>query len=267
MMLQKIYSAYSDNLENQQLFIELGLNHLACWCKKDNEQKFTAFEFFQCDKYDASGFENLINSAKLHSKLLQLDADKTILCWLTIQNLVMPNIYDDDAFIKNNFSLVYGSDDNEKFITNEYKDVLIVSRIERYLANAAHNVFPKADFKSACRLNTAPKENSIEIFFYPCNFLITVYKNAQLLFFKVKEYTTPADVLYFVLNVINQYELKKNVDIIAGGFINYDSKLFQLLYEYLENIRLEIIDETLLASDEFKEYPLHYFLPYINYLA
>lgn len=265
-MLQKTYSIYSDDLVNNQLFIEIGNNHLACWCKKDEENKFTAFEFFQCDDYDASAFENVINEAKLFSKLLTLDVSDTTVFWFNSTNLIFPlAINADKKFIKENFYLVFGSDDSGKLISRNYEDCLIVTYVEKYLYAVAENIFSKATFKQALYFNKAD-ENIIKLFFYPCHFSITIYKEGKLQFFQVKNYTKPEDVLYAVLNIFQQYKIEKNIKIISGGFIVQNSKLFEILYQYLEGFEIEVIDETLFISSEFKEYPAHYFLPYANYL-
>ncbi len=265
-MLQKTYSVYSDDLNNQQLFIEIGKNHLACWVKKPEEKSFTAFEFFQCEDYNASDFENIINQVKLYSKLLALDVSATTLIWISDKKLIIPAAFNaDENFIKDNFVLIYGSGDGDKFLTRNYENYLIITNIEKYLYNAAKNVFPKAEFQPACQIIKIT-ENSIQLFFYPNYFSVIVYKKSVLQFFQTKYYNNSEDILYTVLNIIQQYELEKNIEIIIGGFINEDSKLFELLYQYFEGLKLGSVDEGFFISPEFKDYPAHYFLPYVNYL-
>ena len=136
-MLQKTYSIYSEDLNSQQLFIEIGSNHLACWCKKEDENKFTAFEFFQCEDYDASTFEHLISQVKLYSKLLMLDVAVKTIIWLTDKKLVLPaSLNTTEEFIRDNFMLVYGNESNSKFVARNFEDYLVVTSIENYLFNA-----------------------------------------------------------------------------------------------------------------------------------
>jgi len=265
-MLQKTYSIYSDDLSSQQLFIEVGNNHLACWCKKAEENKFAAFEFFQCEDYDASTFEKLINEAKLYSKLLVLDVVNKTIIWLTDKKLILPaSLNVNENFIKDNFMLVYGNGNNSKFILRNYEDYLIVSSIENYLFNAARNVFPKADFQPASQI-TNNEEDGITLFFYPNYFSVIAYKESMLQFFQTRFYNAPEDVLYVLSNIIHQYGFEKNIKIVTGGFINERSRLFEVLYQYFEGLELGTVNEILFVSPEFKEYPSHYFLPYVNYL-
>lgn len=266
MMLQKTYSAYSNDLSNQHLFIELGYNHLACWCKKDGEKKFSAFEFFQCDAYDASVFDSFINQAKLYSKLLLLDVIDTTVLWSTIENLCIPAAFSDDDFLQNNFCLINGSFNKGKLYSVKYEDVLLVTRVDMYLNNEAQKVFPNAAFSSGFTLNKPADANSLMLYFYPHCFFCSIYKDEKLLFAKSKLYTDAADVLYFILDMLHQYKLENNIEIIAGGFIDERSKLFETLYQYLEGFKLGSADEALFTSSEFQDLPAHYFLPYINYL-
>lgn len=265
-MLQKTYSIYSDDINGQQLFIEIGKNHLACWCMKPDEKKISALEFFQCDDYDASVFENLIDQAKLYSKLLTLDVSATTLTWISDRKLIIPAaINADENFIKDNFNLMYGSNDGEKFLTKNYDDYLIAISIEKYLYNAAHSVFPKADFQPATQVIKF-NETGMQVLFYPNYFSVIAGKENKLQFFQTRFYSNAPDVLYTVLNIINQYQFDKNIKIIAGGFIDAHSNLYELLHQYLEGFELGNADEALFTSPEFKDYPAHYFLPYVNYL-
>ncbi len=267
MMLQKTFSAYSDDLTNQHLFIEAGYHHLACWCKKDNENKFSAFEFFQCDDYDASVFDSVINEAKLHSRLLMLDVLDTKFIWNTIEDLSVPAAFVSDDFLQNNFYLTNGSFNSGKFYYSQIDDVSVITKVDTYLNNAAQRIFPSASFNSSIKVKKPLEQTAAYLHFYPNCFFVAVYKDAKLLFAKSNLYVAPADVLYFVLNLIHQYNIEKNIAIIAGGLIDAGSKLFEMLYQYLEGFVLGSVPETMFASGEFKEYPSHYFLPYINYLA
>ncbi len=267
MMLQKTFSVYCNDFANQHLFIELGYHHLACWSKKSDENKFSAFEFFQCDNYDASTFDRLINEAKLYSKLLTLDVLDTSFIWNTIENLSIPTVFAGDNFFQDNFYLITGSPDNSKLYQSQFDDVSVITKVDLYLNNAAQKIFPSASFYSGFKLNKPTEQTSANLFFYPNCFFIALYKNEKLLFAKSKLYTDPTDVLYFILNIIHQYNLEKNIPVIAGGLIDTHSKLFEMLYQYLEGFNVKSVNESMFASDEFKEYPSHYFLPYINYLA
>src|SRR5258705_455507 len=95
---------------------------------------------------------------------------------------------------------------------------------------------------------------------------LIAFKEGKLQLIQTRTYNNAEDVLYFVLNVFKQYEIEKDAEIFAGGFIEEKSKLYEMLYQYFENLKLTQVDEALFAANEFKDYSSHYFLPYANYV-
>ena len=87
----------------------------------------------------------------------------------------------------------------------------------------------------------------------------------ELLFAQTRKFQSPEDALYFVLNAFKQYNLGNETAVFCGGFIDEKSKLYEILFQYLENFQLISVDDSLFETDEFKEYAAHYFMPYINY--
>ena len=272
-MLQKTYSIYSENCENGRLFIEAGKTHFACWCKDHDEKKLTAFEFFQCDSYTAASFDDMINAAKLHSKLLTTSFKTPNFILNTDEAICMPGNrgYADENFIKQNFDLLFGPCTNSNIFSEEYGEYLFASRRNNELQSSVQSSFPDVQFHSqyACLLPSLIENGNADIvylFFYPYYFSLIAFKQGRLQLLQTKAYNAAEDVLYFVLNVFKQYNISRETEIFTGGFIDEQSKLYQTLYQYLEGLRPAQVDETLFASDEFKDYSSHYFLPYANYV-
>ena len=270
-MLQKTYSIYSDDLNDAQLFVETGKNHIACWCKKSNDNTLRAFEFFQCDNVAAENFETLIDNAKLYSRLLAMPVAKTIFLWNTDEVICVPKDKSDTAFLQQNFELLKGNLPGTAISSQTTEDCTIAWRTEIIQQQIADKNFPGALFthQFVALLPSLQRtgEDVIYLFFYPHYFTLCLFKNNKLHYLNTIDYAAPEDALYFVLNVCKQYEVEKNIAIYCGGFIDEKSKLYDTLYQYLEGFTLLQAEEAQLASDEFKEYALHYFMPYINYVV
>ncbi len=271
-MLQKTYSIYSDDLNDAQLFVETGKNHIACWCKKINDNTLRAFEFFQCDNVAAENFETLIDNAKLYSRLLAMPVAKSIFLWNTDEVICVPKDKNDTVFLRQNFELLKGNLPRHSHIPHKpLKLVMLLRRTENIKQQIADKYFPGAlfmhQFVALLPSLKHTGEDVIYLFFYPHYFTLCLFKNNKLHYLNTIDYTTPEDALYFVLNVCKQYEVEKNIAIRCGGFIDEKSKLYEILYQYLEGFKLLQADEAQLAGDEFKEYALHYFMPYINYVV
>lgn len=273
-MLQKTYSIYSEELNNQQLFIEAGKNHLACWCKKAANKKLNAFELFQCDAYTGSSFENMLNAARLHSRLLAMQVAETKFILNTDETICIPfnSNYNDNDFIKQNFELLFGASSDADIFSEKYDGYLIAARIEKNLQDSVRSSFPGVQFhlQYNCLLPSLNANENAEIvylFFYPHYFSLIAFKQGKPLLLQTRAYNNAEDVLYFVLNVFKQYNIGNETEIITGGFIEEESKLYQTLYQYAEGLKIAQVDEELFASAEFKDYSSHYFLPYANYIV
>src|SRR5947209_9420985 len=113
-MLQKTFSYYSDDIEDVDLFVEAGKNHIACWCKKNSKNDLKAFEFFFCNDYTETGFAELITEARLHSRLLSIQSNKIKFFWNTDEVLCLPSLQMDDAITEAHFELMFGNTINTK---------------------------------------------------------------------------------------------------------------------------------------------------------
>jgi len=270
-MLQKTYSIYSDDLNDVRLFVETGKNHIACWCKKSGDDILRAFEFFQYDTNATQSFKELFDNAKLYSRLLTMPLASTVFLWNTDEVICVPKDKNDVVFLQQNFELLKGSLPGTTIFSREADICTVAWRVEDSKQQIADQYFPRASFiHQFIALIPAMKlagESGIHLFFYPHYFTLCLFKNNRLHYLNTVEYATPEDVLYFVLNVFKQCEVEKNIAVHCGGFIDENSKLYETLYQYLEGFQLLKADERQLASDEFKEYALHYFTPYINYVV
>lgn len=267
-MLQKTYSIYSDDLHDVQLIVEAGKNHIACWCKKENENSILAFEFFLCDAYHAENFEQLIDQAKLHSRLLTMPVLNIHFYWNNTEALCLPNENTDADFLEANFNLIFGESNKSKVFFTNTEHCLVAWRVEDKLWQAAQKCFGEAVYShqfAALLSALHPVATCLYLLFYPHYFAVVAFKESKLQFIQNVNYNTPEDVLYFVLNVCKQYGIENKTGILCGGFVEEKSKLYEMLYQYLEGLELIKPDETKLGADEFKQYAPHYFVPYINY--
>jgi hypothetical protein len=266
-MLQKTFSYYSDDLEDVDLFVEAGKNHIACWCKQSGKQ-LKAFEFFLCDDHTETNFAALIKEVQFHSRLLSIRSNKTNFFWNTDEVLCLPPSIQDDAIIHAHFELMFGEVVNTKIFSANTNDCLVAWRLKNAQQDAAETIFKKANFSHhyVALFEQAKTDDTIcYLFFYPNYFSVVVYNKGLLQLAQTRKYKAPEDALYFVLNVFEQYGIPKNTDVVCAGFIDERSKLYDLLYAYLENLKLMNTDKTTYSEDTFNDHSQHYFLPYINY--
>jgi len=270
-MLHKTFSIYSDDLEDVQLFIEAGKNHIACWCKKQGDDVLRAFEFFRCNDCSSENLEEIVDKTRLYSKLLTMPVNGTNFFWNTHEVLCLPPGYDNPDFLKANFELMFGDSANAKIFSAPTALCTVAWRIEDQQQHIAQDCFRGARFThqytSILKFLHTLRPNSFCLLFYPYYFTLIVFKEDHLQFAHTRKYNIPEDVLYFILNTCQQYNIERNVEIFCGGFIDEQSKLYELLYQYLEGFQLMSVNENAFAAEAFKEFSLHYYMPYINYVV
>jgi len=268
-MLHKTFSIYSDDLEDVLLFIEAGKNHIACWCKKPGDDRLRAFEFFRCNDCSSENLEEIVDNARLYSKLLTMPVNATNFFWNTNEVLCLPPGNNDPDFLKANFELLFGNTPNTKIFSASTELCTVAWRIEDEQQHIAQDCFRGAlfthQYTSLLKSLHSIRANNFYLIFYPNYFTLVVFKDEQLQFAQTRKYNTPEDVLYFVLNVCTQYNIEKSVNILSGGFIDEKSSLYEILYQYLEGFQLMRVDENAFATEAFKDFLSHHYIPYINY--
>lgn len=97
------------------------------------------------------------------------------------------------------------------------------------------------------------------------DFQIVAVKDGQLKLAQTFFYTTPADIIYYLLAVCQQQGMsQKDITLLLSGLINKDSALFNELYQYFSNIQFWSPSPKLeLAS----EYPVHFFSSFYNLVS
>jgi Protein of unknown function (DUF3822) len=123
------------------------------------------------------------------------------------------------------------------------------------------NKFSSANYKNGYSVDIRSVEaanpgGTMMIDFKTDEFSILVTKEGRFLLSQTFEYSTPEDVIYFLLKIVQQYSLsQQDVQLQLSGFIDKQSSLYKELYQYFIEISFREGDWSLPAS----EYPAHFF--------
>ncbi len=273
-MLRKTFSIYNYNEQEINLFIEIAKKHIACFSKSAEKSVLHSFEFFQFDATRNENFSQLLNGVKTHSELFAKNFQNVQIIWNNEECICVPAEFYNETISSDYFNLVFGETDNCHLFSKNLNELQVAARIPLAMQQSVTDIFPTAEFAHQyyMLLNEDIKNDKnrsgsqIQILFYPDYFVVFAKSNSQLMLIQTREYSVPEDVLYFLLNICEQYELPVNeTKIIASGMIDAKSKLYNKLYEYFSGFEIATADEALFVSDSFKEFPLHFFLPFANY--
>ena len=120
--------------------------------------------------------------------------------------------------------------------------------------------WPSASFQHQYSLGlktlaNAGGDDRILVDFRAKDFAIVAIKGNKFILAQSFEYSTPADVLYALLHICQQFSLsQQDVELLVSGLIDRDSALYKELYQYFVAVSFRGADWTGNA-----EHPAHFF--------
>jgi hypothetical protein len=102
-------------------------------------------------------------------------------------------------------------------------------------------------------------EGSLAADFRPDEFALVVTRGVKVLLTQTFPYSTPADVVYYLLDTCRQFSFQQEtVRLSLAGLIAKDSALYKELYQYFLHIRFRK-SEWRIHTTERQDYPEHFF--------
>jgi len=120
----------------------------------------------------------------------------------------------------------------------------LIYSVPKNILTIVNNFFPKAKQKAqeSMLIQQYSQFNNTEKAYLYLNqnkVIITLFKGNKLVFNNSFDYITKEDLLYFVLFSFEQLKLStENIEVILFGTIEKDDEYFNLLYDYIRNLKL-----------------------------
>lgn len=100
---------------------------------------------------------------------------------------------------------------------------------------------------------------SLVINFHNHDFMVIAVRSNQLLLAQSFSYSTPADVIFYLLKITNEFSLSQaSVNLVLSGLIEKESSLYRELVHYFLNIRFRE-PAWQIPQTEGESYPSHFF--------
>lgn len=150
--------------------------------------------------------------------------------------------------------------------TNKSFGLQIVYRVSQSLITLLGRRFPERNFRcfNSLYFNSGIALNGACMYlsFKTNEYSLTCIRNRELLCSRTVSYSSPEEVVYYLLKVSQQYGLPQSeVSLKLSGMIEKDSSVFREMYKYFLNLEFEPTPEEIRLNESFREYPAHYFLP------
>ena len=103
-------------------------------------------------------------------------------------------------------------------------------------------------------------EDVIFVDFKTDEFSVVAFSSNKLLLTKTVSYTSPADVLYYLLKACQQFGLsQQTVKLSLSGLIEKDSSVYRELYKYFIHLEFETLKGDIKLAEELKVHPEHFY--------
>ncbi len=260
-MIQKLFSICTNPDESNQLHVEVGANHMACWCT-GSEEAFTAMEYFTF-QYDNTegGFVDIFREIKRCSILLRNTFASEEIVWENADFMCVPkDAFAEDASVSylnlinsQSFQSLPMHKTLQDFVLTYTADSVLYKIVKENLPQASHT----HKLHHLLQQQKREEKNNLQIQFYQSHFLLTAFKNGTLQLATVFRFQTPHEAVYHILNTLDKLDMTTDETVTSlSGFIDETSALYKEIYLYVNNLQLT---QTGKIKDE---YPAHYFTTY-----
>ena len=108
--------------------------------------------------------------------------------------------------------------------------------------------------------HASKNDEAMIIDFKTDEFSVVILKNNKLLLAKTFSYTSPTDVLYYLLKCCQQLNLsQQTVKLSLAGLIEKDSAVYRELHKYFINLEFESLSADVKLAEALTVHPEHYF--------
>lgn len=245
------------------LLVQTGAGFIGFASFQPTEKKVNSWAVFE--------LEQQISAAQLEEKLSAIAAaytwvhtnyQKVILLQYAPLNVLVPAILNSEAGKEQLLQLVHGPQTNRVLVKDIVLQQSLVNHysVDADLASLLNKRFPKGEWwhvQSLLLTKTAAGEARVTATICFNEVQLTVEKNGNWLLLQSYNYHTPEDVLYYILNAMQQLDLtQEETTVYLQGMIDQHSALYDVLHLYILNLQLK--DELQFSfPPATEEHPVH----------
>ncbi len=225
---------------------------------------------FQWDKSDVDLLDEMLRDIIFDDEFLCLPVHETFLVYNFPESSLVPEILFNADLNKPLTDLVYGSLNRDLLLSekipwwelhNVYRTPAAVHRIlQQKFSAGKHWHFYSLLLKCHKMFTAKEEEQFIKAIFYTDRMVLLAFRNGQLLLAQTFGYLDAKDVAYYLLNTCSQLGMVQDEVVLeVSGFIEKQSALFNELQKFFLHLSFEKMEDSIIVTDELKEYPMHYF--------
>jgi hypothetical protein len=236
-----------DSLEtgNLSLLVQAGDGFIGFSAFDAKQKKVFAWVVYELEQTNSATICNdkIISITQAHPWILK-NYERAILVQHTSKNVLVPSSFHQEHNKEDLFQLMYGGHHEDLYV----KDVVLQqSLVNHYAVNGALAVVLNQHFTkgqwwhvhSLLLTKQASQESKATATIWFQELHLTIEHQGKWLLLQSYNYHTPEDVLYYILNAIQQLDLNlANTKVLLQGMVDQKSALYDVLYAYIEKLQL-----------------------------
>jgi hypothetical protein len=278
-MAKKIANVYGDisiksPFNSDQLIIEVSNYHIACTVKLSIGGELSAVEVYSFNSYEEEWYD-IFQDIRSKSKILNRGFIDTRVYFNLPETVLIPNDLYKESTASEYLQLIHGDIINQVIKTEAVTTagITIATKIKRGLLDAvnsnlmmitthnSHKVF----VENLLNPKRAYNHSLLKVQLYNDEILVGLVYDSKLLIVQLYYQSTAEDILFHLLNVLQQYNLKPEESILElSGYIEIKTPLYENLKKVFPRITFENPSDEQIKLHDFTKYPKHYLTPFLN---
>jgi Protein of unknown function (DUF3822) len=239
------------------LSLRLGNHHLGYSITSPGGEVLYSLAYYRTEHTDAAALEELMAL----TPVLKENFYSVQVAWDFTGNALLSSADHQPEESGTMLRALYGSHGEEAVITENITDwqMYNVYAVPASLLQKVQLHYPAAQSRHQISLSikqviAATEEGNMYVDFRPDDFTVLLVKSSRLLLAQTYTYSTPEDVVYYLLKICAQLGLsQQELQLQVSGLIDSDSALYKELYQYFLNIEFRE------SGWQGNEYPAHFF--------
>lgn len=258
-----IESGRKEESSQQVLSIRVGERHFGFAITSNNAGELYSLSWYTDIDIDAAALEDIVEK---HPELKR-GYQHTFICYDYPQSVLVPVDYykQDDAKLL--LRSMFGISGKDAVVTEPVPGWQLhnIYAVPAVVYNWSYQHFPTSNYWHTYSIGIKNSvvtdfEGSLAADFRTDEFSLVVTRGTKVLLTQTFPYATPADVIYYLLDICRQFSFQQEtVRISLAGLIAKDSSLYKELYHYFLHIRFRESEWRIPHNAETEAYPTHFF--------
>ncbi|MCW3119156.1 MAG: hypothetical protein JWM28_3238 [Chitinophagaceae bacterium] len=229
--------------------------------------KREGFEAERLVYYETDDEEKLLNNVFAAHDEFNLHFSEVLINYSFPQSVTVPSKFYNYGDGKKMLQLMHGDEEGEAVLAEHlpewqlYNVYEVPKPVYGWISRRFHSGKYWHSYTSSLNNFLADAgSDSFLVDFKTGQFSVIVIKAGKFQLAQTFAYTEPADVLYYLLKICNEFSVsQKEVKLVLSGFLEKQSTLYRELYNYFVRVSFQQIPDFIKLSGSFEEYPAYFF--------